>query len=237
MKELNAILAKSINYGGTTLFDHTTHVVMAIEHLARGFYSEFDIELAKKGAVLHDLGKAHPHFQNKISHHNAGSFKEERDQSIIHRHELSSLSFLPVFPKNEWDALIDMVVGHHKSIENDSKDRGILDLDDKYRYWKRNHLEKWEEWSPYCFQILSKFGYEVNQFQKANAEDALDYVVEYCENKPYNWSKWKGLLMAADHFASAFGENTKKIYQSYLKLLILLFTIIPKEKVIYSLFL
>lgn len=210
MKTFDQILAKSINYGGTTLLDHTAHVVMAIERLARGFYSEFDIELAKKGAVLHDLGKAHPHFQNKISHFNAGSLKEERDQSIIHRHELSSLAFLPVFPKDEWDALIDMVVGHHKSIENGSKDRGILDLDDKYRHWKRNHLEKWEEWSPNCFQILNKFGYEVNKFQKENAEDALDYVVEYCENKPYNWSKWKGLLMAADHFASAFGGNTEK---------------------------
>lgn len=209
MSNLDNILAKSINYGGTTLLDHTIHVAKAIECIANGFYSDFDIEMAKKGALLHDLGKAHPNFQNRIKNINAKTIQEEAGQNIIHRHELSSLAFLPAFPQEEWDILIDMVVGHHKSIENDSKERGILDLDNKYRNWKRNHLKDWDTWSSYCIGILNEFGYQTSSIDKVDAEKALDYTVEYCESKGYNWSKWKGLLMSADHFASAFGNSTE----------------------------
>jgi CRISPR-associated endonuclease/helicase Cas3 len=39
-----------------------------------------------------------------------------------------------------------MVVAHHKSIQNDTKNRGILDLDDNDRNWIANHLKEWDEW-------------------------------------------------------------------------------------------
>jgi CRISPR-associated endonuclease/helicase Cas3 len=213
MQSVNDILAKSVNYGNLNLPDHTEQVKDTIECFARNFDFAFDLSLAQKGAILHDLGKAHPHFQRRMQNINTTSFDEEREGNYIHRHELSSLAFLPAFPKNEWDTLIDMVVAHHKSIINDTKERGILDLDDKYRNWIDNHLKDWEDWSCYGFQILKR--YEIDaEFSKEEAKKALEYAVSNCETKPLGWSLWRGLLMAADHFASAFMFETEHHLQN-----------------------
>jgi CRISPR-associated endonuclease/helicase Cas3 len=208
MQSVNNIYAKSVNYGNLSLPDHTAQVKDAIECFAKKFDFAFNHSLASKGAILHDIGKAHPYFQSRIQNINATSLEEERENNYIHRHELSSLAFLPAFPQNEWDALIDMVVAHHKSIINDPKERGILDLDNKYRDWIDNHLKDWENWSQYGFQILKH--YEVDaEFSKNEAKNALKYAVNYCETKPLGWSPWRGLLMSADHFASAFMYKTE----------------------------
>jgi len=210
MQNLNLILAKSKNYGGLTLLEHTGQVISAVECFAKSLDYSFDQELARKGALLHDLGKAHPHFQKKIQNINMDSLAEEREHGYVHRHELSSLAFLPAFPKIEWDVLIDMVVAHHKSVVNDPKGRGIIDLDQNYRNWIDNHLKDWEEWSKYGLQILTHFGYHSLEISQENAHNALIYAVEYCENKKRGWSPWRGLLMASDHFASAFSFETSK---------------------------
>src|SRR5690554_1832030 len=210
MESIENILAKSVNYGSVSLLDHTRHVVAAITLFAKSFYTKFDTELAVKGAVIHDLGKAHPAFQQKIKQINAKSFLEEREQSFIHRHELSSLAFLPVFPEKDWPAIIDMVVAHHKAIENDSKERGILDLDNIYKHWIDNHLKHWEIWSQYGLAIIKEFGIDSVSISKTEALEALHYVVEYCADKRKGWSTWRGLLMAADHFASAFSHRTQQ---------------------------
>ncbi|MCE5345862.1 MAG: CRISPR-associated helicase Cas3' [Bacteroidales bacterium] len=210
MQSVNDILAKSVNYGNLSLLDHTGQVKDAIECFACNFDFEFNLNLAQKGAILHDLGKAHPHFQRRMQNINATSLDEERESNFIHRHELSSLAFLPAFPKNEWDSLIDMVVAHHKPIvtPNDSNGRGILDLDNRFRNWIDNHLIDWEAWSHYGFQILKQHGIDA-EFLKDEAKKALEYAVDYCETKPLGWSPWRGLLMSADHFASAFMFETK----------------------------
>jgi CRISPR-associated endonuclease/helicase Cas3 len=213
MKTLNQILAKSANYGNVSLLEHTRQVMQAIKLFAKSFDFSFDEELACKGAVLHDLGKAHGHFQNKINKINANTLAEAREENYVHRHELSSLAFLPVFPKEEWNCLIDMVVAHHKSIENDPKERGILDLDQKSRHWINNHLKNWEEWSQYGLQILAYFGYHKDGITIDEAQSALQYAVDYCETKNNGWSSWRGLLMSADHFASAFLFKTRKNLQ------------------------
>jgi len=214
MQSVNDILAKSVNYGNLNLPDHTEQVKDAIECFARGLDFEFNFSLAQKGAILHDLGKAHPHFQRRIQNINATSLDEERESNYIHRHELSSLAFLPAFPKNEWDTLIDMVVAHHKPIvtPNDPNGRGILDLDNRFRNWIDNHLKDWENWSPYCFQILKKYGI-TTEFSQEEAKKSIEYAVNYCETKPLGWSPWRGLLMSADHFASAFMFKTKSHLQ------------------------
>lgn len=209
MQSVNNILAKSINYGSLNLPDHTKHVVVAIDCFAQNFEFGFNSELAKRGAILHDIGKAHPHFQKRLQNNYFSSLEEDRENNYIHRHELSSLAFLPAFPKDEWNSLIDMVVAHHKPIINDIKERGILDLEDKYRNWIDNHLKEWEDWSIYGFQLLKQYGIEA-AFSKDEAKNAIEYVVAYCENKSLGWSPWRGLLMGADHFASAFMNNTKK---------------------------
>ena len=211
MKPLYEILAKSIDRGSTTLLDHTQHVAWAIEVFAEKYQLDFDKESAIKAAALHDLGKAHIHFQHKISgQEDYKSLMEQAEWNYTHRHELSSLGFLPVFPKNEWNSLIDMVVAHHKSIENDKRLKGILDLQENERFWLENHLKDWENWSPYGLQILEQFGIKTRAILKEEAEEALEYALEYCESKHWGWSPLRGLLMSADHFASAFVEKTQE---------------------------
>lgn len=209
MPSVETILAKSINYGGLNLSDHTKQVTSAIERFALNFDFAFSPDLARKGAILHDLGKAHPYFQRKIQNINANSLAEEREFNYVHRHELSSLAFLPAFPVSEWNILIDMVVAHHKSMTNDTKERGILDLDSRFRNWIDNHLNDWENWSVYGFQILKQWGFEA-KISKETARKALEYAVSYCEMKQSGWSPWRGLLMASDHFASAFSFETER---------------------------
>lgn len=211
MKRLNEILAKSVDRGGTTLLAHSQHVAYAIEVFAKKYQFPFDENLAIKAAALHDLGKAHVHFQHKISGKTDYKSLMEKDEwNYIHRHELSSLGFLPVFPQTEWDALIEMIVGHHKSIENDKRMRGVLDLANEVdRFWIKNHLIDWEDWSPYGLQILEQFGIHTYPVSRKEAREALEYVLEYCECKGWGWSPLRGLLMSADHFASAFIEKTQ----------------------------
>lgn len=212
MKSLSEILAKSKDYGGITLLQHTQHVVMATELFAQKYTFGFDPAIARKGAVLHDLGKAHPHFQRKIQNINAPSLAEQQREKMTHRHELSSLGFLPIFPESEWPALNDLVVAHHKSIENDAGGKGILDLDENISNWIDRHLQDWVEWSSYGLQILQHFGYakNVDSICLEDAEASLEWSVEYCEQKKTGWSPWRGLLKSADHFASAFAEETGK---------------------------
>lgn len=210
MLDIHSILAKSEDYGGLTLIEHTTHVLIAIDFFADKFSFNFDVGLARKGAILHDMGKAHPHFQRKIKQEKAADLATEREWNFPHRHELSSLAFLPCFPKEDWNTLIDLVVAHHKSIENDPTERGILDLDMNSRDWQEKHLLQWESWSPYVIGILNHFGISCNAISEAQAQSALDYVCEYCEQKKRGWSPWRGLLKAADHFASAFNLKTEE---------------------------
>jgi len=209
MKPLHEILAKSQNYGSLTLLEHTQQVATAILKFAKGFPFPFDIDMALKGAILHDLGKAHPHFQRKIQDINAKSLAEKRKWGYTHRHELSSLAFLPLFPKEEWDILIDLVVAHHKSIKDDGG-RGILDLDDNCRDWIDNHLIEWEEWQIYGLEILKIFDLPQHSISIIEAREALKYVAQYCENKKPGWSPYRGLLKGADHFASAFMAETEE---------------------------
>ncbi len=84
MNAFKNILAKSISNGGTTLIEHTNHVVRAIEVIAH--YCGMDIEIARKGAILHDLGKTSPVFQERL--------KDDFKYSIVtkpFRHEIASL--------------------------------------------------------------------------------------------------------------------------------------------------
>ncbi|MEZ4777039.1 MAG: CRISPR-associated helicase Cas3' [Bacteroidia bacterium] len=211
MKPLHEILAKSANYGSLTLLEHTQQVTQAIELFAEKYAFGFDVEMARKGAILHDLGKAHPHFQRKIHQANGESLVENMEWDFAHRHEISSLAFLPCFPKSEWNTLIDLVVAHHKSIQNDPSGRGILDLLENDRDWAENHLKDWEEWYPYGLQILETFGLPAITISKEEAENTLKYVVDYCEKKKRGFSPLRGLLKSADHFASAFMHNTEKM--------------------------
>lgn len=199
------ILAKSIDNGGTTLIEHLEDVAAAITTMATAF-GGFDVDMARKGALLHDIGKAHPLFQDKLKGNRVLDFRELPP----HRHELSSLMFLPLFPREEWSPLIDMIVAHHKSAAEDSSRRGILDLMEYTPNAIELHIDPWEQWSPDALGILEYFGIPTRAISRQEAYAAFQEVIAYCDDTSYGWSRWRGLLMSADHFASAFIENTEK---------------------------
>lgn len=201
----NDILAKSINDQNLTLAEHTEHVTDAISLFADKFDFDFDIVTARYGAILHDLGKAHPKFQRMIR----SDVKRNRfEEDYVHRHELSSLAFLPAFSKDKWDDLIEYVVAHHKSIVNDARSRGILDIKISERNFISNHLEDWDDWKKHGLKILKDNGVLVSDISNEEAERALQYSIKYCNGLGTGISYKRGLLKAADHFASAFSFRT-----------------------------
>ena len=208
MNEKEVILAKNSSDGILSLLDHTKQVVATIELFSQKFAQRFDKDIAVKAAILHDLGKSHPHFQRKIKKVKSSSYFEDRDWSYAHRHEISSLAFLPCFPEHDWDELIEMVIAHHKSISNDPRNRGILDLLNNDREFVDNHLQDWNNWKQHGFDVIKSFGFPVNDISIDSARKSINYVVQYCESKRYGVSLQRGLLKAADHFASAFNYKT-----------------------------
>jgi CRISPR-associated endonuclease/helicase Cas3 len=185
-------------------------VATATAKFAKGFAHPFNDTLVWKAAIMHDLGKAHPHFQHKMQAINSKVKPLSDEWNFIHRHELSSLAFLPLFAKDEWNTLIDLIVAHHKSIKDDVKQRGILDLDNNVRNWIINHLRNWEEWQVYGLEIFKHFEIPVRAISIVEAEEALRYAASYCNRKTPGWSPLRGLLKAADHFASAFMHQTEE---------------------------
>ena len=198
------LLAKSALYESVSLKQHLLDVANTIVPLSKQFGK--DVELSRKGALLHDIGKAHPVYQSFVHNFKEGN---PRNQELPHRHELSSLAFLPLFPKEEWIPLTEMIVAHHKSIEGDSSKRGIIDLlhaegpDGLFE----SHMKDWDIWSPRALQILSDLGFSTRSISLNEAEESLTWVYEYCESLDDGWSDWKGLLMASDHMASALGDE------------------------------
>jgi CRISPR-associated endonuclease/helicase Cas3 len=199
------LFAKSKDQGGLTLREHTQHVVTAIEHVASRI--GMDTALAKQAAVLHDLGKGHPFFQDML----AGRLSDmDWIQQDPHRHEISSLLFLPLRPEEEWLDLIDFIAAHHKSIKKDRSERGLIDLCRQYgpdAVFER-HDEEWDIWGPVAIQIAVSFGIPASPISKQRRRHAFDAAVSHAETNPDGWSRYRGLLMTADHFASNYMHET-----------------------------
>lgn len=219
------ILAKSIANGGITLLEHTRHVMECLKYIGPNFGITCDSVLTK-AAAIHDLGKAHPAFQWKLRTADGVetpiSLFEKRQFNFPHRHELSSILFLPAFSQDDWDVLIELVVAHHKSVIDDKSHRGLLDLVGACGSERvfRDHASRWYEWSPAALQVLSELGFPGEPIHEEEAHNAWEYVVEYCSsevNSSRRWSAWRGALMAADHFASAMlersGAEVRKLFQ------------------------
>ncbi len=185
----------------TPLKDHLLHVSYA----AKGFanYLKMDENLAYKGSVMHDIGKAHPEFQKRL-------LTNGRNSKVF-RHEISSLLFLSVFPEVEHPALLEMVIAHHKSAKNDVGDKGLLDLENGYDY-EDFHVGKWKDWSPAAFELFLELGIPCTPFNEDTARENLSIAISYCkkQTKERGYSEWRGLLMGADHFASALIDDTEK---------------------------
>lgn len=191
---------------------HTAHVVDAAKLTAPYLASDLskgEIACVVRGAVLHDLGKAHPVFQAKLK---PGYRGDDDHYKTPHRHEISSLLFLPIFPRDEWPQLIEMVVGHHKSVKavGNATRRGLLDLVSEYSPDEvfRRHTEDWEQWHTQVFDFLSQYGITCRPLSQNEVREAFDYAIIYCKQVGKGRSRWRGLLMAADHLASALQEET-----------------------------
>ncbi|WP_077924493.1 CRISPR-associated helicase/endonuclease Cas3 [Spirosoma sp. 209] len=209
------LLAKSPEQGGLTLLQHTQHVVDCILKMAREY--GFNTRLARLGAVLHDLGKAHAFFQRTVRNEVTDL---ERQRLDPHRHEISSLLFLPLFDRTDWPVLIEMVAAHHKSASSDVRRRGLVDL---ALDWIGSdatfdrHAEEWETWSVTVHSILAAFKIKARVISREEAREAFDFAVDYCDNRPTGWSRWRGLLMSADHFASEYMHEAKALLSGFYK--------------------
>lgn len=192
----------------TALPTHLKQASEAVVAFAR--YLGMHETIARNGAILHDIGKAHPFFQERL--------KGKSNRKKIFRHEIASLFFLSVFPKEQWSYLIEMVVAHHKSVKMDIGEKGLLDLEEAYDY-QDFHLGNWEEWSPKALDILQELGIEAKPISKEEAIRNLEYCIEYSVSsiKENNYSEWRGLLMGADHFASSLIDKTEKEIQRIFK--------------------
>ncbi len=202
MSVMPHILAKGKSNGNISLFDHTAHVVAAVMRIADYLkLSYYEKVVAKQGAVLHDIGKANPEFQERL-------YRKIQHVQEPYRHELGSLFFLTLFPKDNWPIIIDMVVAHHRSIKNDARGQGILDLENDYLNAADMHLGNWDEWHLDGLKIIEAFGFSCKKIPKEDAAQAYEYSVKHCRKKPPGWSFWKGIMIGGDHYASSLNEKT-----------------------------
>lgn len=180
---------------------HLTQVGIAARKFAN--YLRLEEMLANNGALLHDIGKAHPFFQSRL--------RGKSNKHDVFRHEIASLFFLSAFPPEQWHPLIEMVVGHHKSVKKDFGGKGLLDLEENDEYIDF-HLGNWEEWSVDAIQILNDLCINCKPISKEEAIENLNYCIDFCEKEveTRGYSKWRGLLMGADHFASALIDKTEE---------------------------
>lgn len=231
------LLAKSPERGGLTLAQHTDHVVACAERFARAW--GFDARLARLGAVVHDLGKGHPAAQAMLWHdtfcteYGARSNAFEQafpdvpwrealiqeikayDRRAPHRHELSSLGFLPLVPADDWPVVLELVVAHHKSVVGDKSGRGLLDLAAEEGLpdlgpTLERHLSDWDAWAPAASAVAASFGLDTREVSRADAAAAFAWAFEAVQAQPRGWSPWRGLLMSADHFASAYTDDAAR---------------------------
>ena len=197
----------------TPLYAHILHVVLAAEKVADAL--GFDKNIARQGAILHDIGKASPIFQARL---NPDYRRRENDKTF--RHELASLFFLSLFDEKIHPQLIEMVVAHHKSVEKDPRNKGILDLEENVDNVFAIHSADWDSWSKDAFKILTAFGIETHDISLNDAEKNYYKAVDYADKNitRQGYSEWKGLLMSADHFASAMLSETEIQLKKLFKL-------------------
>lgn len=203
MKNLDDILAKGEEKGRVTLIRHLSEVALLAEKVAT--HLGLDAEIARRGAIMHDIGKASTVFQKTLKK----DFR--RPPGFLFRHELASLFFISLLNEQEKYPVIDMVVAHHKSIYKDAGEKGILDLTDNDPQVLEKHLVDFETWSKNALEILKHFGFDIKPISIQEAKENFYEVVEYCEGKDYGYSEWKGVLIAADHLASALYKDVETV--------------------------
>ncbi len=184
----------------TTLHEHLLLVGNVAEKIA--IYSNISPQIARLGAILHDIGKTSTVFQQRLN--------VIKKPDTPFRHEIASCFFLSLFEKELHPVLIEMVIAHHKSVLYDAGKKGILDLEENRDDTFELHSKDWESWKDNALELLDAFGIAVQDISIKEAQASYETVVAYCEGAVLErgYSEWRGLLMAADHFASALSDKT-----------------------------
>ena len=200
------IICKDIKAKGkpnfTPLVTHLKQVALVAENFAKEL--SLDTKVAYYGAILHDIGKTSPIFQKKL-------YKDSNSRKA-YRHEIGSIFFLSLFPEDIHSELIEMIIAHHKSIYKDAREKGILDLEELYGDEALEyHLTDWGKWSKTANIILDSFGIKTKDISKEEATNNYKEALKYCKTekrKQNGYSTWRGLLNAADYYASALEDST-----------------------------
>lgn len=207
MSSYNHILAKSIENGGITLESHLGSVASFAVLAAR--HAGMDIEIARQGALLHDIGKASIVFQRRLRN-------KPSPLELPFRHEIASLFFLKLSHPELWPFMVSMIIAHHKSIYKDISTTGIIDLDIEYKEdILQFHLTGFSSWVADAIGILTNLNFPCVTHETVITEDdareAYFFSLDYCKKSPKGWSPWKGLLIGADHIASAVGDFKENV--------------------------
>ncbi len=192
----------------TTLEQHLYDVAITAEKIAP--YLSLDSKIAFIGGLMHDIGKANTIFQKRLTN------KITRYDNPF-RHEIASVFFLSLIDSKYHNEIIEMIIAHHKSIKDDLRKLGILDLENRFEDVFTLHLGDWEDWSKVAIDILVSFGIKRRPVNIDDARNSYNYAVSYCKRRILGWSSWKGLMVAADHFASALADKTEKKLNNIFK--------------------
>ncbi|MGD9978409.1 MAG: CRISPR-associated helicase Cas3' [Bacteroidales bacterium] len=203
MDKFDHILAKGEENGRITLVRHLTEVALLAERVANNL--SLDVSIARRGAILHDIGKASSLFQQTLKKN------FQRPPGFVFRHELASLFFISLLEEEEKYPIIDMIVAHHKSVYHDAGGKGLLDLNENEPDCFEKHIKGFEIWSKDALSILEQFGFATKTISVEQAKENFYEVVDYCASKSYGYSVWKGVLMAADHLASAMSGYVRPL--------------------------
>lgn len=205
MGNFDHILAKGEENGRITLVQHLSEVALLAEKVAKNL--DLDSTIARKGAIMHDIGKTSSIFQKTLKKN------FQRPPGFLFRHELASLFFISLLNEEEKYPIIDMIVAHHKSIYKDTGGKGLLDLNENDPECFEKHIKGFVDWSKDALSILEHFNFETKPITVGQAKISYDEVIDYCQSKKYGYSQWKGVLIAADHLASTMSGYVKPLEQ------------------------